>query len=212
MFDVGLYLTFIASVLFLLLTPGPVIALITSTAVRKGKLCAFKTAIGTNLASLILISIATLAICGFISINKYLIYIIGIMGASYISYTSLVHLKNIIKETSGYLQNKGGYGFKHGFIIAISNPKDIFFFMSFFPQFTNIITDSLKLSLIVLCLSWVVLDLSILFIYIILVHQISSDRNSKILDFIATLFLLLIGLVAFVYNAQMIKETINIFA
>lgn len=211
MFDIGLYSTFVASVVFLLLTPGPVIALITSTAARKGRLCALKTAIGTNSASLILIAIATLAICGFISINQYLIYIVGLIGAGYISYTAFVHLLNILKKTSGDTQDKGGYGFKHGFIIGISNPKDIFFFMSFFPQFTNIITGSLELSLMVLCISWVILDLSILSLYIILVNKISSNKTSRILDVVSTLFLLLIGVVAFVYNAKMIENAITIF-
>ncbi|MDX7976962.1 LysE family translocator [Escherichia coli] len=212
MFDVGLYLTFIASVVFLLLTPGPVIALITSTAARKGKLCALKTAIGTNSASLILIAIAILAICGVISINQYLIHVIGVIGAGYISYSALTQLLNIVKEKSGKTQDKGGYGFRYGFIIAISNPKDVFFFMSFFPQFTGIITDSLRTSLIVLCVSWVILDLSILSIYIILVHKISSSKVSWVLDLVSNLFLLLIGIVALVYNIQMTGETINIFS
>ena len=72
MLNTALYTTFLASVVFLLLTPSPVIALITSTAARQGRFTALKTVIGTNCASLVLIAIAILAISGFLSINKFL--------------------------------------------------------------------------------------------------------------------------------------------
>jgi threonine/homoserine/homoserine lactone efflux protein len=203
MLNTALYTTYLASVVFLLLTPGPVIALITSTAARHGRFKALKTALGTNCASLVLIAIAILAISGFLSINKFFIYIIGVVGSLYIAYTSLTHLTNIFIKAYTDTPYTSRSGFKYGFTIAISNPKDIFFFISFFPQFVGI-TDSTLLSLVILCISWIVLDLSILSIYIYIVHKISSTRTSKTLDIISTSFLLLISIVALIYNMRMI--------
>ena len=52
-------------------------------------------------------------------------------------------------------------GFKKGFFVGISNPKDIIFFASFFPQFTGISSD-LNLSLMILTISWIILDFATL--------------------------------------------------
>ncbi|HBC1012928.1 TPA: LysE family transporter [Escherichia coli] len=208
MLNTALYTTFLASVVFLLLTPGPVIALITSTAARHGRFKALKTALGTNFASLVLIAIAILAISGFLSINKFFIYVIGVIGSLYIAYTSLTHLTNVFRKAYADTPYTSRSGFKYGFTIAISNPKDIFFFISFFPQFVGI-TDSTSLSLVILCISWIVLDLSILSTYIYIVHKISSTRTSKTLDIISTSFLLLISIVAFIYNIRMFYSLLH---
>lgn len=203
MINLGLYSTFLASVVFLLLTPGPVIALITGTAATQGRLKALKTAFGTNAASLVLIAIAILAICGFISINKYFIYIIGLVGSTYIAYSSFMHVRIALKGTEQSKEQIKQGGFIHGFTIAISNPKDIFFFISFFPQFVGI-TDNTSISLGILCISWIVLDLSVLSGYILLVHRMMSGKISKALDVISTLFLLVIAIIGFIYNIRML--------
>lgn len=54
------------SVVTLLLTPGPVVALITTTASQHGYRRAFLTLIGTNGASLVLIALAALMLAGVV--------------------------------------------------------------------------------------------------------------------------------------------------
>lgn len=44
--------------------------------------------------------------------------------------------------------------------------------------------------------------------YIFLVHKIVSSKISKMLDVISTTFLLLVAIVGFVYNVQMIQELV----
>lgn len=51
---------YILAVMALLITPGPVMALVTGTAARHGYVCALKTIAGTHLASLALIAFAAL--------------------------------------------------------------------------------------------------------------------------------------------------------
>ena len=52
--NVPLLTAYILAVLLLLITPGPVVALITATAARDGRRRAFATLVGTNSASLVL--------------------------------------------------------------------------------------------------------------------------------------------------------------
>ena len=62
--------------------------------------------------------------------------------------------------------------------MGISNPKDIIFFASFFPQFVGI-TPHLDLSLIVLTLSWIVLDFATLSLVYLSFHRLSKSRWYK---------------------------------
>lgn len=67
--NMTLLVAYILSVMMLLLTPGPVVALITGTAARYGYRNAFATAAGTNGASLVLIALATLMLKGVVSVS-----------------------------------------------------------------------------------------------------------------------------------------------
>ncbi|EHR1763100.1 LysE family transporter [Salmonella enterica] len=132
--SVSLFTGYIVSVILLLLTPGPVIALVTGTAAVHGKRQALKTAFGTNAASLVLILFASLMVTGLVSIDNLYLYVLGASGSIYIGYTStsnLIHIKWDSDNNISIRKNKNG-GFGHGFLTAISNPKDILFFASFF--------------------------------------------------------------------------------
>lgn len=72
-------------------------------------------------------------------------------------------------------------GFKQGFLVGISNPKDIIFFASFFPQFVNI-TPDMNLSLTMLTLTWIVLDFATLSVVYLSFQKLSKSRlYSKLL-------------------------------
>jgi len=124
---------YILSVMMLLLTPGPVVALITGTAARYGYRSAFATAIGTNGASLILIALATLMLRGVVSLSPVWLSFLGLAGCAYIGYTALQSLFS--KPVSGttntgtHTQRRGS--FLRGFVTGLSNPKDILFFCLF---------------------------------------------------------------------------------
>lgn len=206
--SISLFLAYIVSVMLLLLTPGPVIALVTGTAAVHGKSKALETAFGTNAASLVLIFFASLMVTGLVSIDNSYLYILGALGSVYIGYTSatnLIHIKWNAGNNTSIKNNKRG-GFIHGFLTAISNPKDILFFASFFPQFIYI-TDNIKLSLTVLSITWFFLDLSILSVYILAVSRFTSSKYSNLLDVISSIFLLFIAIMGFAYN---INELVKI--
>lgn len=52
-----------------------------------------------------------------------------------------------------------------GFAIGISNPKDVIFFMAFFPPFLMQLGLPLPMSLLILIIVWCVLDYTLLFLY-----------------------------------------------
>lgn len=188
------YFLFIFSVVIMIATPGPVMILVASAGLKGGYKKALETIFGTNLASLVLIFISVLVLKGVLSVNDSYLNIIRILGCLYIGYLGFSILKEVIQaphpEAIQTVSAQNG-GFKKGFLIGISNPKDIIFFSAFFPQFVSI-TPQLNLSLTLLTLTWIVLDfLTLSLVYIFFRRLSNSHLYPKILGLCGSLLLLI---------------------
>ena len=160
-FELALYCT---AVVVMIATPGPVMLLVASAGLKGGYKQALKTIFGTNLASLVLIVLSVLILKGFLNIAEHWLNTIKILGCVYIAYLGFQILKEAIAqgtETSPVQLKAVQGGFKQGFLVGISNPKDIIFFASFFPQFIGVTSD-VDVSLVLLTILWIILDFSTL--------------------------------------------------
>ena len=82
--------------------------------------------------------------------------------------------------------------FLEGFGIAIGNPKDILFFVAFFPQFIHI-TDSILTGLSILVAVWILLDFCILMSYALLMQKAILLRYKNLIGIISDIILMLVG-------------------
>ena len=158
------YFLYCAAVVVMIATPGPVMLLVASAGLKGGYQRALQTIFGTNLASLVLIILSVLILKGALNINEHWLNGIKVLGCLYIAYIGFDILREVFNtHTSDHSMtlNAANGGFKQGFLVGISNPKDIIFFASFFPQFTGI-TTSLNVSLMLLTISWIILDFATL--------------------------------------------------
>ena len=161
-----LIIFYIFSVFIFIVAPGPVAMLVCKNATHSLK-SAFLTIIGTNLSSLILIGVAVATILGVVTISPNLLDWLSFLGAFFILYLGVNGLILDIKNSdnaSFTTQNDTKHYFLQGFLIAISNPKDIIFFTAFFPQFIGV-TSEIKSSIFLLSILWIVLDFSLLLSY-----------------------------------------------
>ncbi|EJD6546533.1 LysE family translocator [Klebsiella pneumoniae] len=202
---------YILSVLMLLLTPGPVVALITGTAARYGYRSAFAAAVGTNGASLILIAVATLMLRGIISLSPVWLSLLGLAGSVYIGYSALQSLCSTPMSGASEIgaDTPGRGSFLRGFATGLSNPKDILFFVSFFPQFIAVTRD-FTTSILTLCLVWVIFDFAILTLYILTVKKWTPARHSRKIEITSSLFLLAVAGCGIVYNILGLTHSQNL--
>ena len=188
------------SVVLLLLTPGPVVALVTGTAVRHGYRQAWMTLLGTNGASLVLILMATLILAGVISLPPLWLYLLGGAGSLYIGYAAVGGLMaGVSRDTRSGAPVLAGGGFTQGFMTGVANPKDILFFVAFFPQFIAV-TSHFGTSILTLSMVWIFFDLLVLSLYVLLVKRWMPARHSKHIALISSLFLLAVSLFGVLYN------------
>ncbi|MFO2466052.1 LysE family translocator [Pseudomonas sp. 15FMM2] len=201
--NTALTVTYILTVMLLIATPGPVVALVVATASVSGPRKALSTAIGTNWASLVLIALASYIIVTSAAINIMLLNILSLVGCLFIGYLALDTLRSVPapSSTQAPVKNAAQGGLWRGFIVGISNPKDIIFFISFFPQFIQV-TSSSKHSLLLLSLLWVVIDLLILGTYIFITRKLLNDTNQQLISKCSGIALLLVALLGLVYNVR----------
>ena len=186
------------TVIIMIATPGPVMMLVASAGLKGGYRKALQTIFGTNFASLILITVSILVLKGFLEISLNWFNAIKILGCLYIAYLGFQILKDVCfpkvdeDELSSQAKLLDG-GFKQGFLVGISNPKDIIFFAAFFPQFVHI-TPYLDMSLGILTLSWIVLDFATLSMVYLSFNRLSKSKlYNKLLAACGAVLILIAG-------------------
>lgn len=181
------------TVIVMIAIPGPVMLLVASAGLKGGYAAALRTIFGTNFASLILIALSVLILKGLLSIEPWVFFSIKIAGCAYIAYLGYEILRDLYRgqdETMQQLKPVDG-GFKKGLMVGLSNPKDIIFFSSFFPQFIHV-HDNINISLLILIVTWIILDFLTLSVVYHVFNQLSkSSIYHKIL---ATCGVLLISI------------------
>lgn len=203
--NTALTATYALTVLLLIATPGPVVALIVNTAAASGSRKALFTAVGTNWASLVLIGAAAWIIMTSAAIDKAWLNGMSLLGCLFIGYIAVGTLRDALQappaasDTPAPVAKPGRGGLWQGFMVGISNPKDIIFFISFFPQFIQI-TESFEKSMVVLSLLWIAIDFAVLSLYIFAIGKIASQRSNRLISLASGVALLLIALGGLAYN------------
>ena len=197
-------LAYIIAIVLLIGTPGPIVALVINAASRHDFKYALITVLGTNLASLVLLASAALIISGVIALDAHNLQWISLVGCGFIGWMALSSLRADLTQQDEAKQApqvpvKHRTAFLNGFAMGIANPKDIIFFIAFFPQFITVTAD-FKLSLVVLTLVWIVADFVVLLSYALLVRGNLFQRHKRKISLLSSAFLLLIALSGTLYT------------
>lgn len=207
MIDVSIYFAYIATILLLIVTPGPVVSYVVYVAAKYNKRSAILTAVMTNLGSLLLIAVASLIILGAFKLDDNLFDLISLLGSGLLIYLAISmfmsakdnkSLDSLAEIDTQSRRGKMWAIFLKGFMIAIANPKDILFFVALFPQFLNL-SGQIEVSLGVLTLTWIICDLTILSMYAHLIHHPFLKKRLVLITQLSSLILLALGILGIVY-------------
>ena len=192
------YFLFLQIAFFLCITPGTPRIVIVTYAINYGLKRSVITAIGDVSANTLQMILIALGIGTLVSVYPNILnYLkwIGIFYLLYIAFDLFKSSKNLDFNKS--LSTKSNLSlFRDGFLVAFLSPKAWVFFAAIFPQFLNLEGDFV-IQLIILIISWIVLDFSTLMLYGFTAQKIVSwfKTNPRTINTISACALIIIAII-----------------
>jgi len=190
------YFIFLQIAFFLCITPGTPRVIIVTYAINYGLKRSVITAIGDVFANALQMILVAFGIGTLVSVYPNILdYLkwIGILYLLYIAFDLFQTSKNLNFNKS--ISTKSNLSlFRDGFFVAFLSPKAWVFFAAIFPQFLNLEGD-FGIQLIILIISWIVLDFSTLMLYGFTAQKIVSwlKTNPKTINTISACALIIIA-------------------
>lgn len=202
-------LAYVCTVALFLIIPGPVGLLVIRAAAVRGWRGVLAAIFGSNSASLVLIGVAGLMLAGVAGLSPRLFNGLSVLGGLYLLYYAFVlwQERNAKQEQMDTPPLKLAHLSRQAFFVGLSNPKDVIFFLTFFPPFIERLGVGLGQGLLVLTLLWCVLDYSILLAYGVGAAAIVRGKYQRVITIACALLFALIGIYACVHNVQALLAT-----
>lgn len=147
-------LAFVAAAFIMVVIPGPTVLFTIGRSIALGRFGGFLSIVGTAVGSIILVLAVALGVGTVIAQSVVLFTIVKVAGAGYLVFLGIQairHRKDAAAAVTGAVQRKSGWRLLfEGFVVGITNPKSIAFFLAILPQFVDLHAGSVPLQLFVL--------------------------------------------------------------
>ncbi|MCW2474843.1 MULTISPECIES: LysE family transporter [unclassified Symbiopectobacterium] len=167
--ELHLWLAFVGVITVLIAIPGPSALISMTHGLRYGRGRAAATVLGGVSAALVLMSLSALGLGAVLAASTTAFMILKIVGALYLIWLGIASWRSAAAAHAPEQVQMDASPtrvalFRKGFLVGISNPKDLLFFAALFPNFIST-TEPHALQFAVLALTWVLFDFSIMFFY-----------------------------------------------
>ncbi|MBO6519335.1 MAG: LysE family translocator [Rhodospirillales bacterium] len=159
--DPELYAAFILATALLILMPGPIVTLVIANSLKHGAGTGIKTVIGANSGTTVMLTAGALGLTTVLAVAADVFEWIRWAGVAYLVWLGAREWREVFRKRPEAVEQlppdqKPKGVFWHGFVVAITNPKTIFFFVAFFPQFIDPARDAGP-QVAILCVTFMVL-------------------------------------------------------
>jgi threonine/homoserine/homoserine lactone efflux protein len=134
-----LYLAFVAATTIMILMPGPSVLLTVAHAMTFGGRRALLTVAGTSTAIVLQLAVTALGMTSLLLVLSEWFEVLRWAGVAYLVYlgAQLWRAQPCDELADGRLGASRGTLFWQGFVVSATNPKSLFFYAAFFPQFVD---------------------------------------------------------------------------
>ena len=138
--NVHLFLAYCLAVAILVLIPGPIVTLVVANSLSHGSRSGLATVAGASLGNAILLVATAVGLVAFFELLSEILQVVRWAGAIYLIWLGLRAWRS--HDTHGVTVSRAGKRssstmFIQGFLVAITNPKAIVFYIAFLPQFID---------------------------------------------------------------------------
>jgi len=150
----------IAAVL-LILMPGPSILFVIGRSIAYGRLAGVLSVVGNALGMLPLLTLVALGVGALVAQSVVIFTIIKVVGAGYLVYLGIqaIRHRNEVPDAESGPRRSAWRLLGEGFVVGVTNPKTIAFFVAVLPQFVDYSAGAIPMQLAELGLVFVVLAL-----------------------------------------------------
>ncbi|MGH7119049.1 MAG: LysE family translocator [Acetobacteraceae bacterium] len=139
--DIHLFLAFCFAATILVLVPGPTVTVVVANSLRRGTRTGCATVAGANIGSALQLAAAVVGLATFFSLLSEVFTAIRWIGAAYLIGLGVKAWRargtEMSKSTLPARPRSAHAVFLQGFLVAITNPKTIVFYIAFLPQFID---------------------------------------------------------------------------
>lgn len=139
MINLHLFLAYCLAVAILLLMPGPVVTLVIANSLSHGSRSGLATVVGASIGNAILLGATAVGLVAFFALMSEIFEVVRWVGALYLIWLGIKawrdHGGGRDLALAGAQSSRTV--FLQGFLIAITNPKAIIFYIAFLPQFVD---------------------------------------------------------------------------
>lgn len=147
-------LAFILAAFVMVVIPGPTVLFTIGRAMALGRMGGFLSILGTAIGSLVLVVAVALGVGTLIAQSVVLFTIVKVLGAGYLIFLGIQairHRKDAARAMASPQARRSGWRLlTEGFVVGVTNPKSIAFFLAILPQFVDLHAGSVPAQLFLL--------------------------------------------------------------
>ncbi len=158
MISYDLYIAYVLATSALVLMPGPIVTLTVANSLAHGAGRGVLTVLGSSAGTGVLLGLGALGMAWMLTaLSEWIVWIRWI-GAAYLIFLGIKQWRATPVDLKDAHADKGPVAsvLLHGFVVAVTNPKTILFYVAFFPQFLDT-SRPLGPQLWLMCLTFVVI-------------------------------------------------------
>jgi threonine/homoserine/homoserine lactone efflux protein len=133
-----LYFVYIFACFVFAVVPGPIVTLVVANSLKHGARSGLATVAGAQLGLAVMIAIVCVGLTSIIASMGWWFDWLRLIGAAYLIWLGikLMRASGATGAIDAAPAPRGGF-FLQGFLVLMSNPKALFFFGAFIPQFVD---------------------------------------------------------------------------
>lgn len=138
--NMHLFFAYCLAVVILVLIPGPVVTLVVANSLRHGSRSGLATVAGASIGNAILLGATAVGLVAFFALMSEIFEVVRWAGAVYLIWLGINAWRSPRGKgdvTMPVATQSSRAVFLQGFLIAITNPKAIIFYIAFLPQFID---------------------------------------------------------------------------
>lgn len=156
-------LAFTLAAVVLIVIPGPSVLFTIGRALALGRIGGLLSVLGNALGLLPVVGLVALGVGGIVAQSVMLFTAVKILGAAYLVFLGIQairHRSRAAAEAAGATMPRSAWRqLSEGFLVGITNPKTIAFFVAVLPQFVDLSSGSVPLQMMQLGLVFFVIAL-----------------------------------------------------